>query len=390
MDNTFPRKKYKMGKARKTNIKLMYANCRGLKSKIPCLKNILSELEPNIVLLTETHLTEDKGMNIDGFTFFGNARKGGKKGGGVCILVKNEMKTFVSPHYTKRDIEALWISVGRQSTKPLYIGVYYGKQESTSNKVQIEDEMEKLKDELMEIQCEGEVIVCMDANAKIGLMGEETSRNGKLIMQVFEECEMEVLNRSEKCKGVITRQNRKKEDEKSAIDFIVSTYDAAQWIKDIVIDEMGDFRLKGVNESDHNSILINVEIAKPQELKQTKRSIWNIRASSEKFTAFRKIIASKIEEAKSIMADASKPITERYISWEKLLYKAAISSIGKTTIKNNKKPETSACMKLLRQERRELKRQFEMEAGGGADHGQCVMSRGWLRARRSRSSWRRG
>ena len=34
---------------------------------------------------------------------------------------------------------------------------------------------------------EGEIILCMDANAKVGLMGEECSRNGKLIKKVFED-----------------------------------------------------------------------------------------------------------------------------------------------------------------------------------------------------------
>ena len=80
----------------KHKLRLLYANVRGIKSKIPCLKNVFSETNPDIALLSETHLTEDKGLCVEGYTFFGRARKEGK-GGGVGIFVKNDKKSIIAP-----------------------------------------------------------------------------------------------------------------------------------------------------------------------------------------------------------------------------------------------------------------------------------------------------
>ena len=101
--------------------------------------------------------------------------------------------------------------------------------------------MDALTEELAEISQQGEIIICMDANAKIGLLGEQLSRNGTLIKKVFEECQMEVLNGSGLCQGQITHQNCKNLDEKSAIDLVATTYHATQWLKNMVIDEAGEF-----------------------------------------------------------------------------------------------------------------------------------------------------
>ena len=181
-------------------MKVLYANVRGLKSKMTCLKNILCEIRPNIVLLFETLLWDNKGVKIDGYTFFGMARKKGE-GGGVGICVKNEQKKFIAPHLTQRPIEILWVSVARPHEKPLFIGVYYGLQESC-NREKIQKEMVYLSEEIAEIKKEGEILLCMDANAKIGLMQEAKSRNGKLIEGVFQEQDIFVMNKTDKCRGL--------------------------------------------------------------------------------------------------------------------------------------------------------------------------------------------
>ena len=58
------------------------------------------------------------------------------------------------------------------------IGTYYGKQESRTSKEEIDREMMQLQEEIKEMLNEGEIILAMDANSKIGILGEETSRNG--------------------------------------------------------------------------------------------------------------------------------------------------------------------------------------------------------------------
>ena len=331
-----------------------------MKSKIPCIKNIFSEIQPDIALFTETHLTENKGIGIEGYSFFGKARQTGK-GGGVGVFVKNTKKHIVAPHYSTRELEILWVSIHRNSELPLYVGVYYGKQEKTCTNATIAHEMDLLSEELLELGREGEILICMDANAKIGLMGEDVSRNGKLIKEVFEECEIEVLNGTEKCSGLITRQNRKRPAERSAIDFVATTYQAKHMVTAVHIDEIGEYRMQGMNESDHNTILVEVQVSKTRRCKMTKKTGWNIYASDEKFALFREKLAVLKDKAEKIMAETEKSITERYTAWEKLLYQAAISTIGKTTYKVGKPPKASSTVVNLRKERRRLKNAFEKE-----------------------------
>ena len=120
--------------------------------------------------------------------------------------------------------------------------------------------MSELTEEILELKSEGEMILFMDGNAKIGLMNETVSRNGKLLNQVIKETAIHVVNGTDKCQGLVTRQNRKKLAEKSAIDFVMVSYDAEKWIKEMIIDEEGEFRARGKNESDHNSIIVRLEL----------------------------------------------------------------------------------------------------------------------------------
>ena len=66
----------------------------------------LDHEKPDIVLLTETLLPTDMNMNFPGFVFFSKARKA-RKGGGVAILVKEDLKNTIIPHVSERNIEMM-------------------------------------------------------------------------------------------------------------------------------------------------------------------------------------------------------------------------------------------------------------------------------------------
>ena len=262
-------------------ISILYANVRGLKSKMSCVKDILAETKPTVALFTETHLSENTGIKLDGYSFFGKAREG-KPGGGVGICVANDMKAVISPHHTNRELEIIWISIQRHGQLPIAIGVYYGKQESVASN-DISDEFHNLTEEILEKKACGEIILCMDANSKIGLMGEAVSRNGKLLREMVEECELEILNEKSFCHGVITRQNRKNVTEASAIDLVLATYEASKWIENMVIDECGDYRIRSKNESDLNTILIDMKIEKVVSGAKTTVGYFHGQAPSSNF-----------------------------------------------------------------------------------------------------------
>ena len=106
--------------------------------------------------------------------------------------------------------------------------------------------MSLLHEEIEERKKDGEILLAMDANAKIGILGEEKSRNGKKILQVFENANLHILNMSEKCQGKITRKNTTKENEVSAIDFVVVSDQVEKWTSEMVIDEEEMYKVKGI------------------------------------------------------------------------------------------------------------------------------------------------
>ena len=90
--------------------KVMYTNIRGIKGKRSSLIEQLDSEKPHVFLLTETLLPTNSGIQITGYTFFGKSRQN-RKGGGIGILIRDEIKNLISLHTSERDIEIMWISV---------------------------------------------------------------------------------------------------------------------------------------------------------------------------------------------------------------------------------------------------------------------------------------
>ena len=57
---------------------------------------------------------------------------------------------YVAPHISDRDTELMWVSIRRKQQNPIFIGSYYGKQESRTSKEDIEKEMYLLQEEINE------------------------------------------------------------------------------------------------------------------------------------------------------------------------------------------------------------------------------------------------
>ena len=335
----------------------MYANVRGIKGKIESLKDIAEDLNPEIILLTETHLKQNAGVRMTGYTFFGRPRTEGS-GGGVGVMVKNEKKSMVAPHITTRELEITWVSITRDRTRPIYVGVYYGKQESKVTKAEIDYEIDLLIEEIQEKEREGEVLLAMDGNGKIGIMGEPVSRNGALLLKAFAETNMNLLNLDPKCNGKITRQNTKNKDEYSAIDFVVCNHSITKAIKEMKIDEEGLHKISGKNPTDHNTITISIDLSSITQ-KMPHNTQFRLNAPTEKWNEFRNTLSTvRFDLERNLTA----PLTEVYHEWKNCIDNIALNTIGKTTKKN--KPYTqrqSTTVKSLRKERRNIKKLFEKE-----------------------------
>ena len=350
-----PRKK---SRRRKENWTVFYSNVQGIKSKRNSLVDIFEDLKPRIALITETQLSVGASCKIDGYTFFSQPRE--RAGGGVGIFIDNEIRASVAPHMSKHNLEIIWVSVSRGKMKPIYMGVYYGKQETEGKKEDREMEIGLLSEEIMDMQQEGEIMLFMDANAKTGLMGEPVSGNGKLLIQMVEETALHIVNMSAKCRGVITRQNRKRPEEVSAIDYVMVSDQALDWICEMTIDEEGLYRpMSKNNETDHNSIIVKMVMEDREEERQERRAVWNIKAPTEKWEKFRtKLDEANVEfEAAMIGED---DINRRYNRWENILERCAMESIGKTTLKREQKEKFSEELEALRDARRNKKKSLKL------------------------------
>ena len=296
----------------------MYANVRGMKSKLSSITTILEECKPELFLITETQLRSNVGINISGYTFHGKKREGkgkAKVGGGVGVLVRNDVRQKTSVHRATRDIELIWISVRRAKKRPIMIGTYYGKQLSRTNKQDIEREMTLLEEEITEMRREGEILMTMDGNAKLNLLGEGICRNGILLNEVIKRSNLKLLNESSKCEGKITRKNTTKEKEISAIDFVLASEVAEKWITKVIIDEEELYKIRGKVDTDHNTILIEIRVPNMEKLKTKKITKWNIRAPSEKWADFSDKLHLNLEKATNDLSDPTIPFDTRYKKW---------------------------------------------------------------------------
>ena len=333
----------------------MYANVRGFKGKSSSVIEQLFSEKPHFFLLTETMLTTDTDIQIQGYTFFGKSRNG-KGGGGVATLVRNDIRNLVIPHISDRDIELIWVSYKRKKCAPLFIGCYYGKQESRCSKEEINIEMGKLAEEIEEFKKDGEVLIFMDGNAKIGLLGEEKSRNGKLLEEVMTGQNLNFLNRNNKCSGKITRQNTKNKEEISAIDFAVASSEIEKNLITMEIDEEGMHKIKGKRETDHNTIIAVFRMPKNSKPKVVKNSTWRLNAPEENWKTFNNNLSLLSTEISDIFS-AKDPIDISYNKWLKKVENVARIDIGRTTIRTTTKMEKfSQTVQDLRKSKREMKK----------------------------------
>ena len=304
-------------------------------------------MKPQIALFTETKLAGNVGFKVEGYTFCGKSGKT-KNCGGVGILVKDDLKHIITPHEPFHDIELFWVSIRQKNKKPIYCGIYYGKQESCSVQ-DMKNEMEKLCEEILEKKKDGEILFFTDGNAKIDILSEGFSRNGRLLSNVVSECELDIMNLSDKCAGKITRLNRGKRDEKSAIDFVFTSQEISHYVAEMLIDEDENYLLKGKAPTDHNSIIVKLNMSDIiKETNQPKVVKWRLSAPDELWNEFDKKLMNSKSECLQIMENPNNDLDTNYEMFTNKINQIACATIGKTTIRPNRGIRESKAIRELR------------------------------------------
>ena len=205
-------------------LKVMTINTRGIKNKITSITSALHTNNTHIAAITETHLNGNEDVKIRGYQWIGQNRP--HKGGGIGFLVRNDTKDLIEERKTppSTNLESKWITL--KGANKITIAVVYGKQE-TAIKEEVEYQFQELTTLTNRMQQKGEVIIMGDLNAKVEINSHECkqkeSRNGNILQEYIRQTNTIILNKTENHQGTWTRVNRKNNNERSVIDYIITS-----------------------------------------------------------------------------------------------------------------------------------------------------------------------
>ena len=289
---------------------------------------------------------------IQGYKWINEKTRANKGGGGVAIAVREDLihRTQQPQNLETRNEEATWIQIKTNQNNLLFIGTYYGKQETEKETI-VEEEYTTLTTQINTLKTKGEVVLTGDFNAKLRVEKEgeclqEESRNGKLLKTMMKNTNMEAANLRNDAKGVWTRQHRHNASERSVIDYILTPADNK--IKEIITDEEGLLTLKDRGRSDHNTITVKLETKAPKEIRKTTK--WKL-TNKEGWKEYNQQINNRHEELKEM----------KYQAFIDEIRKIMKNTIGEKTITTGKRkiPKENQEVKQLRTRVKEQKKIYK-------------------------------
>ena len=249
---------------------LFYNNINGFKGKSTSVKQILDKTNPSIVVFCETKLANINKIKetMQQYDLIERCVKGGK-GGLVIATKKNTFETCVI-NVTSSDNENILVGRIPSGDKGVRIIAGYAPQETDTPELR-EEFFEDISIEIEKSKMSSdEFLLVGDLNAKIvkddkGNIINESS-NGKLLLEVIREHNLEVLNFSDKCEGEWTHVIRTT-GQASRLDYVLASGSISEQIRGMLIDEtcltcpfsLKKSKGKNVQQfSDHNSIIVGL------------------------------------------------------------------------------------------------------------------------------------
>ena len=269
-------------------------------------------------MIIETKLPGKEIINIKGYKWIGKNREG-KNGGGVGILISDKLHKYTTEDNTSDEypnLETKWIKLECRP-RNISIGVFYGPQENVTTE-KVREIYNNLETQINTKRKNNEIILGEDFNAKLHVIKDgqtqTQSRNGKILQDLIDNTQLTPIT-TKADYGFYTRVNRNDPNEKSMIDYIMTTASIAKNVSSTIIDEDGAHRVKSKKDSDHN----NVSFAK-----------------------------------------LSENLTRNYEKVEERIRNTLKQTIGKQKIRIDKPPKPkSPAITEARKEKKEAKRKFE-------------------------------
>ena len=261
--------KNKGKKQEKFKFGILGTNCNGIVNKQDSLKAAVSLFKPSVLTLQETKSRKYGNIKLGGYQIFEKLRKGGNGGGLLTAAEENISPVLVSTgKYDESEILTIQVKVGQCNIRIIN---GYGPQEDECKKEYIYKHWQEVEEEIVAAK-DNECLVVLqtDANAKIGkeyLKNDpnNTSANGKILLQLCKRQNLTILNTLDTCKGVITRERATVNGiERSVIDYIIVCKEMEHFLEEMKIDEDRNHVLtkygKNITQSDHNLLFSKFSI----------------------------------------------------------------------------------------------------------------------------------
>ena len=158
-------------------------------------------------------------------------------------------------------------------------------------------------------------------------MGNQTdNNNGKKLQRIIDNNSLIPISTKAHF-GLWTRVNRNNTEERSVIDYIITTEAKERNTTSLTIDEEGTLRIKGKKESDHNTILMAIKVNNPR--KREYITNWKL-DNKEGWNQFNK----KIKEENN-QSELSK---QDYADTERIIIKTMEETVGMLKTRVDKPP----------------------------------------------------
>ena len=237
----------------------------------------------DILVLTETKVYSKSKIRLDGYQVFPAVRK--RNGGGeMPVAVKHGLCSSVMiDEGENAEFITIRLDFGGVHFRLICI---YSPQENDSID-QLDGFYEAISSQITRTCLAGDfVFLVCDFNAKLGrqfISGDihDISGNGKRLLNIVKEFNLDVSNSSQKCTGIFTRVNNKSPDEKSVLDYVIVSSQLEKYVNYMRIDQQKLFTpwktlKQGKRFSDHSAILLGMSLPVKMDLQvSSRKTTWN-------------------------------------------------------------------------------------------------------------------
>lgn len=159
-----------MDKFDNSSYKIIHWNCRSIKNKIHELQQLILDFKLDIASLNETHLSNRHKLNIRGFKVYRHDRN--QFGGGVALVIKNNIEHYLIKVPELINIEAIGVIVQHASKNVLVISAYLPPEKKLINQ-----DLHKL------LSLHTHVLILGDLNCKhVSWNCPTNNQNGKILL----------------------------------------------------------------------------------------------------------------------------------------------------------------------------------------------------------------